>query len=187
MRLLKAQAFVDENGRALSYDPSILAKDQKSTFPNVTLNINGKIQETSSPNVNTLINITTLLASQISIAFLSTYYRGVGMTPIPALVQLWKKTGTNKDQPAYLEPVLQELASSGLLYHADNDPLGLIAGARRARFPSLFQADNYFVRSIFSLPSLKTSVEKVRLIRRHWSLISYFGVGNARCFRSCQS
>ncbi|KAL6713989.1 hypothetical protein ACLMJK_008483 [Lecanora helva] len=142
-RLMKNQAFVDKSGNVLPlYQTSALA--EQPPFPNTNILVDGIITQASYPSMADIINVATLLASQISLAYNSVYGSGTAGMPLPPLVTLWQPDPKVQGSKPYLEPVLRELTASGLLYNPENAPLEMLLAARRSRFPSLKFADQYF-------------------------------------------
>ncbi|KAG8528960.1 uncharacterized protein KY384_006649 [Bacidia gigantensis] len=143
-RLMKQQAFLDKQGQILPLGTSYNASGATVVYPRTFLQVGNDYKETSSPNATTVITFVTLLASQISLAYNSAFGSGTAGMPIPPLVELWNTPISATDKRPVLEPCLQTLTSSGLLYYPEDSPLEIIAAARRSRFPSLFVKDAYF-------------------------------------------
>ena len=143
-RLMKQQAFLDSQGQVLPLGTSYNASGATVSYPKTFIQVGDDYKETSSPNATTVISFVTLLASQISLAYNSALGSGTAGMPIPPLVELWTTNISATDKRPVLEPCLQTLTSSGLLYYPEDSPLEIIAAARRSRFPSLFVKDAYF-------------------------------------------
>ena len=140
-RLMTNQAFLDRSGKVLPLYKDAALTGEQPPFPNTNISVDGVVRQATFPSMADITNFATLLASQISIAYNNVYGSGTVVAPIPPLVQLWAKPAQGVP---YLEPVLQELTTSGLLYNSEQSPLELILAARRSRFPSLKFADQYF-------------------------------------------
>ena len=140
-KLLKVQAFLDSQGSVLKPPGWTLVKGQTPPYPNIKLQVGNDYKDSSSPDVSDITSIATLLASQVSIAYIGQQNPKLSSKAIPALVDLWTKN--TKD----MSMVVADIASTGLLYYTEDMPLERIIAARRSRYPSFWYADAFYAVS----------------------------------------
>ena len=137
-KLLKKQAFLDAKGQVLSLPQTVSVSGQSFAFPNIKIKSGDRYFDSSSPDDSDITNIATLLASQISIAYVSQKVPSLVPRSIPALVELWKQPNPP------LNGVVPDIISTGMVYFTEDMPLERIIAARRSRYPSFRYADAFY-------------------------------------------
>lgn len=146
-RLLKVQAFVDRYGKAFKTGSDLDRDGKKLPFPQTQVQVDGTFKPTNHPGIRELSAFATLLAGQISLAYIKAFGYGTAAMAIPPLVELWQKLPSvsgGKATTSPLESIMSDLNSTGILYSSGDSPLELIVAARRTRFPSLYLKDQYY-------------------------------------------